>query len=175
MTTLGDMLEQQLTLQIESFGKDPTRLTGEERAEFIRWNMLALTDELHEALNEVGWKPWATNRDIDSRAFLKEMVDAWHFFMNLMLTAAPGLGDEISSAQDLGEWFAEQYMAKRRINAQRQTDGYDGVKDKCPTCRRSFDDVVATVELGGVTYCKLDCAPSQSMLFPSPTRSSHDC
>lgn len=161
MSDLSEMLQAQLRLQIDSFGKDPTRLNPDDRAEFIRWNTLALEDELHEALNEVGWKPWATNRGIDHPMFVKELTDAWHFFMNLLLAGSGvehGDGDdEIKIAMDLlAEHFIAEYHHKRLINAGRQTAGYTGT-DKCPTCKRdrATTQITETDSDGadGFTHC----------------------
>lgn len=127
--TFSDALEAQHQLQINSYGKDPASLTGEERAEFIRWNILAAEDELHEALAEVGWKPWATSRPLNYGAFKGELVDAFHFFMNLMLVAGI-TADE----------FLTAYQVKREKNAKRQIEGYDGVTGKCKDCGRALDD-----------------------------------
>lgn len=130
-------VREQLRLQIESYGSDPRKLNDEERAQFISWNVLALTDELHEALAEVGWKPWATSRHLNRDAFKSELADAFHFFMNLMLAG------DISADEMLDE-----YRRKRQKNAQRQIDGYDGISTKCPKCKRALDDdaVLCTVE-----------------------------
>src|SRR5690606_34705103 len=73
--SLGQLVGLQYELQSESFGIDPLRLTDEERIEFIRWNVLALTDELHELLQEVGWKPWATSRHVNEPEATGELVD----------------------------------------------------------------------------------------------------
>jgi hypothetical protein len=35
----------------------------------------------------------------------------------------------------------DMYFAKADKNAKRQMEGYDGVRDKCTTCGRAFDDV----------------------------------
>ncbi len=127
--TLADAFAAQLALQIDAYGADPRDLVEDERIEFIRWNVLALEDELHEALGETGWKPWATSRHVNTDKFHGEMVDAFHFFMNLCLVS--GL-----SAENLLARYAE----KREINARRQARGYDGVEGKCPKCRRALDD-----------------------------------
>ena len=124
-----DALRDQYILQMNSYKKDPAGLTDEERAEFIRWNVLALEDELHEALAEVGWKPWASSRHLNRDAFKGELVDAFHFMMNLMLAA------EIDADE-----FLEAYRSKRDKNAKRQSDGYDGISGKCPGCKRALDD-----------------------------------
>lgn len=128
MADLQEVFARQLRLQIESYGNDPAEMDPERRAEFIRWNVLALTDELHEALGEVGWKPWATSRHLNREAFMKELVDGLHFFVNLCL-AAGITADEIVDA----------YKQKAEVNAQRQVDGYDGVTTKCPQCKRELD------------------------------------
>lgn len=129
MTDLNVLFEAQRSLQKESYGKDPAELRGDEAIQFIKDMHIALTDELHEALAETGWKPWATSRHINHEAFKGELVDAFHFFMNLCMVV------DMSP-----EELAEKYMAKRAKNAQRQRDGYDGVSTKCPGCNRALDD-----------------------------------
>ncbi|MGB2791292.1 MAG: dUTP diphosphatase [Candidatus Moraniibacteriota bacterium] len=143
---LEKMLDAQERLQIESYGGvSPRSLKGQARTDFITWNILALTDELHEALAEVGWKPWATSRHVNEAAFKGELVDAFHFFMNLMLAAN-------MDAYDL--YF--RYVEKRNRNAQRQRDGYDGVSGKCPTCKRALDDSKTSAAFH--PYCSKECA-----------------
>jgi dimeric dUTPase (all-alpha-NTP-PPase superfamily) len=124
-----DALKAQLELQIKSFGSDPTKLSDTEKLEWIRWNVLALADELHEALAETGWKPWAKSKHINRDAYVSELVDAFHFLMNLMLVVD-------CSADE----FLKKYFEKRGINADRQADGYDGVRGKCASCKRALDD-----------------------------------
>jgi dimeric dUTPase (all-alpha-NTP-PPase superfamily) len=149
-TTTGDrlalMMATQTDLQRKSYGADPADLAGDERAQYIRDMMLALEDELHEALAEVGWKPWATSRHLNRDAYLGEMVDAWHFFMNLLRVA------KIEPA----ELFAG-YMEKAARNAKRQADGYDGVAGKCPGCGRALDDPAVrcgpSYSIPGKWYC----------------------
>ena len=127
---LRDALEAQNDLQVAAYGgQSPRDLSDEDRAAFISWNALALTDELHEALAEVGWKPWATSRHLNRDAFMGELVDMLHFFMNLMLAGN-------ISAEEL----LEAYQKKREKNIKRQEDGYDGVTEKCPHCKRALDD-----------------------------------
>lgn len=151
-----------LDLQIKSYGQDPSKLEGEERMDFIRWNILAATDELHEALNETGWKPWVTSNHLNREEFIGEMVDVLHFIANLLVTAG-------CTGEELGRRYAE----KQYRNAKRQEEGYTGT-DKCPTCRRAFDDLDAVrmnsglmggampypmrVRLNGIVYCSDTCA-----------------
>jgi dimeric dUTPase (all-alpha-NTP-PPase superfamily) len=126
---LAMMLSLQHSLQKDSYGIDPKEMEDADRVAFITWNVLALTDELHEALGEIGWKPWATSRHINVEALQGELVDAWHFFMNLCLAA--GLTEDV---------LLRKYLVKNAINASRQKDGYDGVSTKCPQCQRALDD-----------------------------------
>lgn len=145
-----DALRAQYELQLNAYGSDPVELPEHEKIEFIRWNVLALEDELHEALAEVGWKPWATSKHINRDAFKGELVDAFHFLMNLMIV----------TGIDADEFLAG-YREKNLRNAARQAEGYDGVKGKCPGCRRALDDpaVKCYVYDDGVEYdCVLEDA-----------------
>lgn len=113
---LTEMLELQEQLQRRHLdGIMPYRLTGETRANYIRTSMLALEDELHEALRETAWKPWsnAPKGEINRTAYLDELVDAIHFFMNLMLVA------DINADE-----FFNAYLRKNNVNHGRIDDGY---------------------------------------------------
>lgn len=106
--------------------------TDEDRKpaiDFIHWNVTALTDELHELLGEVGWKPWAKSRHINLEAARGELIDAYHFMANLSLV----LG------MDANE-IMRRYHEKHAKNAKRQEEGYDGVSTKCLGCKRALDD-----------------------------------
>jgi hypothetical protein len=138
MSDLARLLEEQLLLQQESFGLDPRQLEGVDRAEFVRWNVLALEDELHEAMQEIRWKPWVDESIrgewVDRDAFMCELVDAFHFLMNLMLVAesaklARNRVPASSAARYIADEFYERYMVKRVTNARRQAEGYTGEKD----------------------------------------------
>lgn len=157
--SLAKMLQKQLELQIEKMKDgDPRQLEGDALADFIRWNAYALEDELHEATRETGWKPWATSRHVNHQRFMEEMVDAFHFFMNLLLA-----GSGVEDPEELAAWFQELYYAKNAKNARRQDEGYDGISTKCPGCHRDFEEV--NPGLGGdryakdnVIYCTKECA-----------------
>ncbi len=128
------MLEMQRSLQIESYGSDPMTLEGDERGRQFVDMSAALIFELGEASDEIGWKPWAKGekaRYINREAYLKELVDAFHFFMNLWLLGR-GTPEELY----------RMYMDKHKINAQRQVEGYDSRTTKCsgPHCSRALDD-----------------------------------
>jgi dimeric dUTPase (all-alpha-NTP-PPase superfamily) len=129
MSALQMILDRQRELQKKHYGVDVTTLSDEERAQYIRDMSLALADELHEALNETGWKPWATSRHVNRQAYLGELIDVLHFWCNLVL---------ITNTNE--KELLDMYFAKADKNAKRQLAGYDGVAGKCTTCGRAFDD-----------------------------------
>lgn len=125
------MLDVQRELQRKSFNVDPQAITASGDMSYIRDMVLAAISELNEVLGEVTWKPWVTtppNVNVDS--YKKEIVDVWHFLMNLML-AVDMSADELY----------ELYMRKKKINADRQRNGYDGISLKCSSCQRALDDI----------------------------------
>jgi dimeric dUTPase (all-alpha-NTP-PPase superfamily) len=127
---LSEMMTAQRSLQtIINNGKRIDQFTDEERMEALRINVLALIKELGEALDETGWKPWATSNHVNADAFKGELVDVWHFLMNLMLHVG-------MTPREL----YDGYFIKQRINVKRQREGYDGVTGKCPQCKRAYDD-----------------------------------
>jgi dimeric dUTPase (all-alpha-NTP-PPase superfamily) len=149
------MLEMQRKLQLMyNGGKAIEDFTDAERMEAIRDNVLACTDELHEALAETGWKPWATSNHVNVEAFHSEMVDAWHFFMNLMLHTGMSMGE-----------LARGYEAKNAKNYQRQAKGYDGVTTKCPGCKRAYDDDAVMCFPGDQTT-KPWCNQNRVFMYP---------
>lgn len=132
--SLVNLIQRQLDLQIVKMADgDPRDLSPEARAQFLTWNAFALTDEIHEAMQEVGWKPWATDRSVNREAFVREMVDAFHFFMNMLLAVSPGM-----TAYAIAEEFTRFYAEKNAKNAQRQDEGYTG-REKCSQCHRELD------------------------------------
>lgn len=137
-TDLSDLLDMQLRLQQEHMKDgDPRELRTvdpEAWAVFMRWNAFALEDELHEAMAEVGWKPWAESRHLNREAFIAEMVDGFHFFMNLLLAGSPGM-----TPQEIADEFGVAYRNKNQVNAQRQEEGYTGMA-KCPGCHRDLKE-----------------------------------
>lgn len=130
---LNDMFRIQHRMQTETFRHDLENMTDEERIQYIRMNILALSDELHEAMNETGWKPWASSRHINTDGYLSELVDVFHFFMNLMFATG-------YSPDELTDLLYGGYLDKQRKNIARQAAGYDGITGKCPGCKRAYDD-----------------------------------
>jgi dimeric dUTPase (all-alpha-NTP-PPase superfamily) len=116
MDRLEEMLRMQEELQRKyNGGFAPQDLEGERRIDFIRTMILATEDELHEALRETAWKPWSNHliRGINREGFLSEMIDAWHFYMNLLLVA------NITADE-----FFNAYLRKNQINHDREDNGY---------------------------------------------------
>jgi dimeric dUTPase (all-alpha-NTP-PPase superfamily) len=127
---LDVMLDMQRALQLRfNKGKSIEEFTDAERMQAFTENFAACVIELGEAMAETGWKPWASSNHVHYNRFCKEMVDAWHFFMNMMLHGG-------ITAEDL---YAS-YIQKNGVNHQRITNGYDGVSSKCPACHRAYDD-----------------------------------
>ena len=93
-----------------------------ERAAFLRDHFVFCDQELQEMLYEVPffkhWKDYSkmTDLEIDVAYQLarNELIDAWHFFMNLAL----GLGMDAND-------FYQRYLDKHQENIRRQDDGYD--------------------------------------------------
>ena len=147
---LQRMFDHQNNMQVHTYG-DGTELADydlERKIEFLKNNHLAVLDELHESLAEVGWKPWASSQHINEDAILAELVDAWHFIMNILLTI-----------EKTPEDFTAAYFRKAAKNVKRQEEGYDGVSTKCPKCNRALDDDAvacrpASIAIAG--YCALN-------------------
>lgn len=114
---LTEMLWLQERLQRRYYGgAAPNELSFNSRINYIKDMMLATTDELHEALRETPWKPWSKTTEWSPEArnaYVDELVDAWHFFMNLMLVAGV-TADELHT----------RYLRKNNINHGRIEDGY---------------------------------------------------
>jgi hypothetical protein len=132
-------LDSTYALQREAFGVElPMTPDTIRLADYVVMNHSALTAEAGELLAEFGWKSWAEPRGwVNRENALKEAVDVAHFLANIL--CAIGVTDE--------EWITA-YQAKQEVNRRRQRDGYDGVSDKCPECKRSYDD-------------DIPCAPAQ--------------
>lgn len=130
---LQKMYDMQRELQkMYNDGRDVGDFSLKESIAEIFMNAYALQDELHEAVNETSWKPWVNSVFLNREAYKGELVDAFHFFMNMMLHA--GITPE--------ELYMG-YLAKNQRNYERQAKGYDGVSTKCPGCKRDFGDVDA--------------------------------
>lgn len=135
---LAEMLGAQRALQERYMGVDFSFMSIERRIQYVKDMVLALSNELQaEVLNEMTWKPWTTARPaVNSERMFRELVDCWHFLMNLLWATTAGP----TSPEELAQRLYEGYLAKLRINTERQETGYDG-SGKCHKCTRSLDDV----------------------------------
>jgi len=135
--------EHQIKMQVDVYG-DGTPLgkyDPQRKIEFVKDQYIALVMEMGEALDEIGWKPWASSKHFNRDAFKGELVDVLHFFFNLMGVA------EITP-----EELIDDYFKKAAKNLKRQQDGYDGVSTKCPGCHRALDDTAVKCHEMGVFW-----------------------
>lgn len=134
----GQWLEKTRKLQTEAYNVNYDVLFGDDTEslnaliEYIRWNMLAIDDELAEVRKAISWKPWQHDDPYaDRKEIVKECVDVLHFVANI-LCAAGATDEELDN----------EYLAKMQKNADRQKRGYrvldPGVK--CARCFRALDD-----------------------------------
>lgn len=84
-------------------------LTGISREEWIQKDVLAITAELGELLNEVNFKWWKNQKPLDEAAIREEMVDVLHFFISMCIKAG----------MDADELF-QGYVSKNKENFDRQ-------------------------------------------------------
>jgi len=134
----NNWLGQTRRLQKDAYNVDYSVLNSDrpenlnQLIEYIRWNMLAIDDELAEVRKAISWKPWQHDDPYaDRKEIVKECVDVLHFVANILCAA--GATDEELDAE---------YLAKMQKNADRQKKGYRvldaGVK--CTRCFRALDD-----------------------------------
>ncbi|WP_297992590.1 dUTPase [uncultured Anoxybacillus sp.] len=74
---------------------------------------IAMESEIDEIRREVNWKWWKQEKEVDIDRLQEEVIDLWHFLLSLsrMVDLTP-------------ETIFEKYMAKNKINHQRQEQGY---------------------------------------------------
>jgi hypothetical protein len=148
---LSTIFHRQRALQAHLHdGVDPADFEPEERSRYIKDQMLALMDELHEMLAEMAWKPWSSDKTKFNRdAYIREAVDAMHFLVNLVL-AAGATADE----------FYAVFMEKNDVNWNRHMkpgESYNASEGKCP-CGRALDDYPGqNVNIRGTVYHNASC------------------
>jgi hypothetical protein len=152
---LEHLIRLQRDLQTRTFGFDFATMTPDERIRYIRDQHQAIVVELVEALDEVEWKPWAQpvspahGRRINRDAFVGELIDVLHFWVNMVLAVS---GD--ATPTEVADEVFTRYALKHRVNVQRQADGYDGSSTKCHSCKRALDDpAVACWRRGDQGFC----------------------
>ena len=92
--------------------------------ELLQKQVMAMLAELVEFQEELDWKWWTNDREIDKDAAKEELVDLFHF----LITAAQGLGMD-------AEEFYHIYVEKNNENMDRQDGethrkGYDADSDE---------------------------------------------
>lgn len=83
--------------------------------EWVQKHMLAMMAEMTEVLDEVNYKWWKPEKEVDYPALKEELVDVLHFFVSMCLSA--GL---------TSEEILKIYMDKNKENFDRQ----DGKSEK---------------------------------------------
>ncbi len=81
--------------------------------DYLKVMILACVDELTEILRETPWKPWKKQQNFNKENYKEELVDLFHFFINLCLFAG----------MDAQELFA-RYNKKMVTNQKRQQENY---------------------------------------------------
>jgi hypothetical protein len=112
--------------------------------EYLRWNMLAIDDELAEVRKAISWKPWQHDDPyVDRHEVLKECVDVLHFVANILCAVG---------ATDIALDVA--YLEKMQLNADRQKKGYRVLDEgtKCTACFRALDEY-------DVSECRISNCP----------------
>lgn len=109
----SSIIDELLTLQTsleQAWGRLPDLTDAEAVSEYIRQTVLCATDELHELLHEVHWKPWKEGHGIrDVEAYREELADVFHFVLDLYLVA--GLtGDDL-----VNDYFSKHHENVRRL------------------------------------------------------------
>lgn len=111
----SSIIDELLTLQTsleQAWGRLPDLTDAEAVSEYIRQTVLCATDELHELLHEVHWKPWKEGHGIrDVEAYREELADVVHFVLDLYLAA--GL---------TGDDLVNDYFSKHQENVRRLID-----------------------------------------------------
>ena len=124
MFKLEEMMRAQHEFQLR-LDPDFDKMNAKQRVAFIKEHSIHLNQEINEMLYELPffkpWKDYSNMSEADIEDALKkarmECIDAWHFFMNIMLA----LG---FTAED----FYCMYMAKNSENHRRQDEGYTADK-----------------------------------------------
>lgn len=90
------------------------------KQELININILACFDELSEVMRETAWKNpdyivggWKQGQLLNHKKFKEEIIDLWHFVINLTLIS--GMGDD--------ELYG-RFLVKNKENHERQDKEY---------------------------------------------------
>ena len=84
MFDMDEIVNRQTELQ-KAYGTYPVQSDADRNA-ILTDNILALEDELHEAMSEYDWKRWSDSSVMDVERVKDELRDAFQFFINCMVT-----------------------------------------------------------------------------------------
>ncbi|MEM9159251.1 MAG: dUTPase [Verrucomicrobiota bacterium] len=111
-----DKLQEIFAMQEElnsRIGVDLKGISEEDQTKWLLNYTRAMQQELAELTDSVPWKWWAKYQEFDKQNAKVEVIDLFHFL--------------ISMAQTLGmtaDDVFEAYVAKNKVNHQRQDSGY---------------------------------------------------
>lgn len=122
LQALEIMFNKQNELQ-ERLGFDVTKMTDKEKTAYMKEHIWYMVTELDEAFREMPYgKPWKKydnfDKELHAANLKEELIDVWHFFMNVLIAADVTPKD-----------FFDIYCKKNSINHDRQDNNY-GANEK---------------------------------------------
>ena len=116
---LTEMFETQKSLQ-KKLGTEDKIKTESDKQLWINQNILAIVEETVEIMRETGYKNpeyvkfgWKKGQKWDIDKYKEEIVDLWHFVMNLC-----------NAVDFTPEEFYHAYMSKNQKNRDRKDNNY---------------------------------------------------
>lgn len=123
MSDLRDFIRLAGARQVELFDYPMTPMTPEQRADYWRTHVIAMSDELHEVLDCLDWKPWSSREGewkVDKEVLADEIADVLAFLGNLCFMAgiSHGILEPAIDRNDakIRRRVAEGYAARKRVN-----------------------------------------------------------
>jgi len=121
MDYLNELFKMQKRLQAEIGSKifQTNSLQGNSpmgmfpNQNFVNLNYIGVITEASEALEKTPWKPWKDSMRYNRIEFQKELIDIFHFLMNLFLAAG-------MEPQDVYRMYKQKHIK----NMKRQERGY---------------------------------------------------
>lgn len=113
---LSQIVEKQIKFQEFLEVKLPvlTRdIRSKENFNNLMYQLLAMFDEVAEALRCIPWKPWKKKQMFHIGSFKEELMDIFHFLINCCIYVG-------MSSEDI----FDEFMRKNKINWERQQSGY---------------------------------------------------
>jgi dimeric dUTPase (all-alpha-NTP-PPase superfamily) len=151
-TLFNEWLGNTKKLQTEAYKIDYSKFEGQSPEslnniiEYLRWNMLAIEDELAEIRKEISWKPWQHDDPyVNREAVVKECVDVLHFVANI-ICAVGGTDEQLDA----------YYVNKMEVNRQRQLKGYSNMSGGAVFPQVTWTDVMTnSIVIGDMVRVKL--------------------